>query len=124
MKKTSLIIIFIVAVAGYFLANSSVFKKAIEGDIALEVKIVAQNQDPLSNIEVNVSQEPGQPPVGGTMFTDETGTAVFHVRPGSYFIFFNSNNFPSGFDYPAPTPVRVEEGQSNFHVITLMPKQS
>jgi len=91
----------------------------IEGDARLEVSLIMDNGRPLDNVEVDLAEVPGPPPIGGVGLTNEDGLAVFSVKPGSYFIFFNSNNFPKNVNCPEPIAIEVKEGIVNEKEIIL-----
>jgi len=89
-------------------------QKTITGETILKVTASTVDGMPVSNLEVDVGKEPGPPPEGGKATTDENGTATFHVDPGSYYVYFNMNNFPSDLEYPKELyPVNVHEGKVN-----------
>jgi len=71
-----------------------------------------------------VAEKPGQPPEGGVGETNKQGLATFYIKPGNYYIFFNSNNFPPDLKYPVEKmiPVKVEEGKINQATIILKSK--
>ncbi|HLD30778.1 MAG TPA: hypothetical protein VJB41_01075, partial [Patescibacteria group bacterium] len=50
---------------------------------------------------------------GGVAITDQNGLAVFNVKPGKYFVFFNDNNFPKNVKSPELQPVEVKSGEIN-----------
>lgn len=76
-------------------------------------------QNPLSDIEVDLAEKPGQPPKGGVALTDESGVAVFKVRPGSYYIYFNDNTFPKNLKVPELEQIVVKEGVVNDKTILV-----
>ena len=79
----------------------------------------AENNDPLVNVEVDIAEMPGPPLSGGVAHTNENGIAVFQIKPGDYFIFFNSGNFPEDFIEPEPREVTIKEGELNEFTIIL-----
>ncbi|OGY57090.1 MAG: hypothetical protein A2Y84_00310 [Candidatus Colwellbacteria bacterium RBG_13_48_8] len=93
--------------------------KGIQGDSQLQVTLKMDNGSPLGNVEVDLAETPGQPPVGGVALSDEDGLAIFNVQPGNYFIFFNDENFPQNIETPAPTPIGVKENEINQIEIIL-----
>jgi len=93
--------------------------KGIQGNARLEITLKMDNGRPLNNVEVNVAEEPGPPPIGGVALSDADGLAVFNVKPGNYFIFFNDNNFPKNVKNPEAQPVEVKAGEINQRTITL-----
>jgi len=138
MKKAILALTIVVCLmAGYLLGNFfpiNVFnsgkngqpfnpfvneEKGIEGEARLEVLLLTDNGRPLDNVEVDLAEEPGPPPVGGVSLSNKEGIAIFDVKPGNYFIFFNASNFPKNIEYPEPRAVEVLEDQVNQETITL-----
>ena len=138
MKKTTLILVAIICLlAGYVLGNffpmnifsSEEYKhpfslsvekdEGIQGEARLEVTLKMDNGRLLDNVEVDLAEEPGPPPIGGVALSDENGLAVFNVRPGNYFIFFNDNNFPKNIEASEPQPVEVMTDKINQQTIIL-----
>ncbi len=126
MNKIKIIVFLIIFTGlGYLLGNFFPFysgqnsDKDIQGEVLLEVAVVTEQGNPLPNIEVDVAEKIGPPPLGGTVLTNSQGIASFNLKPGNYFIFFNSNNFPTGFKFPESRPISVEEGISNKQTIVL-----
>ena len=70
-------------------------------------------RNPLSKIEVDVAEKPGQPPKGGIAVTDEEGIATFNIKPGNYFIYFNNLTFPKNLSVPDPQSITVIEDSIN-----------
>ncbi|MDD5711084.1 MAG: hypothetical protein PHV43_03240 [Candidatus Colwellbacteria bacterium] len=93
--------------------------KGIQGNTQLGVTLKMDNGSPLGNVEVDLAETPGQPPIGGVALSDENGLAVFNVQPGNYFIFFNDENFPQNIETPTPTPIEIREGEANQIEIIL-----
>lgn len=88
--------------------------QGIKGDVTLQVILKMEDMgNPVANVEVDLAEEPGQPPIGGTALSDENGVALFNIRPGRYFIFFNDNNFPKNLRTPEPQPIEVKSGEIN-----------
>jgi hypothetical protein len=94
-------------------------EQGIQGEARLEVFLVMDNGRLLDNVEVDLAEQPGSPPIGGVALSDDNGIAVFNVKPGNYFIFFNANNFPKNIEYPEPRAIEVLEGKTNQETITL-----
>jgi hypothetical protein len=132
MKYVGLILAIIVALlAGYVFGNIVPFEgfsdaeKGISGDTNLTVKLVSEDEKPLSNIEVDVGEKSGPPTEGGSVVTNEQGIAVFALKPGNYVIFFNMTNFPKNLDFPQgmpETPVLVSSGTINEITLILKAK--
>jgi hypothetical protein len=138
MKKTTLVFFIIICLLiGYVLGNFfpvnifgseqvkhpfslSVEKdEGIQGNARLEVTLKMDNGRLLDNVEVDLAEEPGPPPIGGVALSDENGLAVFNVKPGNYFIFFNDNNFPKNVESPEAQPVEVLADKVNQKTIIL-----
>ncbi len=117
MKKILLVLAFLaVFIAGYALGNIVPFSfslfsaKGIVGDSTLNVKVTMDNGTPLDRIEVDLGEKVGPPPKGGVQVTGEDGVATFKVKPGAYYIFFNTNSFPQNLQVPEEKQVVVGEG--------------
>ena len=101
--------------------NLSFSKNGIKGEVKLEVTILREeNSQPLADLEVDVAEKPGQPPEGGVSKTNQNGVAVFYLKPNTYTIYFNSNNFPSNLKQPENfVQVKVEKDRINQQTILL-----
>jgi hypothetical protein len=123
MKQLIFCLIFVIIgyILGSFFPYSGFIKEGegIEGTAQVEVTLQAENNDPLANVEVDIAEIPGPPLSGGVAHTDENGIAVFQIKPGDYFIFFNSSNFPGDFVEPEPREVTIKEGELNEFTIVL-----
>lgn len=130
MKILKFVLIFIVAVVIFYavavllgvnLPKPAFLKKGIEGNAELKVTLLMDNnvQNPLSNVEIDLAEKPGQPPKGGLALTDESGVAVFKVKPGSYYIYFNDNTFPKNLKVPELEQIVVKEGVVNEKTILV-----
>lgn len=124
----NIIALIIVFLAGYAAGNFLPFTgfalpgKSIAGDARLEVKLVLDNGQPLTRIEVDVAEKTGPPPKGGASVTDENGVAAFNIRPGAYVIYFNLGTFPKNLDWPEGGPetkIQVSEGVVNQKTLIL-----
>ncbi len=95
-------ILIIVSLWGMFTlaASSSKNNEDISGNAALKVVIMDEAKRPVADLEVDVSTTPGAPPKGGVLKTNEYGTANFSLKPGKYYIFFNSNGWPAQYVQP------------------------
>jgi hypothetical protein len=122
-----LVILYVGAIFAGFNLPKPVFleNKGIEGNVELKVTLLMDNnvKDPLSNVEVDVAPEPGQPPKGGVALTNEEGVATFKIKPGSYFIYFNESTFPKNLATPNPQSVIVAEGSVNEKTILITTSQ-
>jgi hypothetical protein len=99
--------------AGFNLPGAALLKKSIAGNEVLKVTVLMDNrvQDPVANVEVDVAETPGPPPEGGVSPTDSKGVATFHIKPGTYVIYFNNANFPKNLAVPELVPVTVTQGE-------------
>ncbi len=106
---------------GFNLPKPASLDKGIEGNAELRVTLLMDNnlKNPLPNIEVDVAEKLGQPLKGGVAITNEQGVATFKVKPGSYYIFFNSGAFPKNLAEPEPQQVTVSEGGTNEKTILV-----
>ncbi|MDD5606756.1 MAG: hypothetical protein PHN37_02745 [Candidatus Pacebacteria bacterium] len=126
IKLSVLLIIFVFL--GYILGNFFPFQanknldEGIGGEAILEITIMTEKQQLLSGIEVNVAEKIGPPSLGGVVLTNDKGVAVFNIKPGSYYVFFNSSNFPTNLDYPEPRAINIEEEKLNKETIILFDK--
>jgi protocatechuate 3,4-dioxygenase beta subunit len=94
------------------------------GNATLEVKVLAPDDTPLQNLEVDLwtaDAPPGSPNVG-IKCTDKDGIATFKIPPGNYKIGFNANNFPENLIYPEQVEVEVTEKEAAQKIIKLQPK--
>jgi hypothetical protein len=94
----------------------------ITGSAKLEVTILDENNKPVSNLEVDVAEKPGPPLPGGSSVTNENGVANFSIKAGSYYVYFNSGNFPQNLKEPAVRKIEVSEGSLNEITINLKSK--
>jgi hypothetical protein len=95
----------------------------ITGDVELKVIVLDEKKNPISNLEVDLDKN--VPPSPGRMLfvdTDENGVATFQLKPGTYFVFFNGNNFPNDFRIPNTRKIDVKSGQENELTIILKRK--
>ncbi len=136
MKTLKLIVISLVGLAilyvglifaGFNLPKPAFLeKKGIEGNAELEVTLLMDNnvKNPLPNIEVDVAEKPGPPPKGGIGLTDENGVAMFKIKPGNYFIYFNDTVFPKNLATPPLEQITVVEGSINEKTLLITTKPS
>lgn len=120
----AVVIFFLGYAAGNFFPWSGFGEKGagISGSAKLEVTILAQNNQPVTNLEVDVAEKLGPPLPGGSVVTNGNGVATFNIKPGNYFIYFNSGNFPSNLKEPALQQIQVAEGSVSKTTITLQSK--
>ena len=88
----------------------------------LEVLVETEDGDPVTGLEIDVAERPGQPPEDGVAITNSAGVASFNMDPGNYFVFFNSNNFPAKFQPFDPIPITIRAGDINQETIILKEK--
>lgn len=93
--------------------------ESIEGEAVLQVELLIDNGSPLGRIEVDLAEESGPPPEGGISVTDDNGLATFHVKPGSYFVYFNNSNFPENLQIPEPKQVEIKDDNTNLVTIIV-----
>jgi|GEM_PF-2027054 len=131
MKGKIIFISIIVFCLGYLVGNFfplgiiSLIRPSepISGDVELKVTVLDEKRNPISNLEVDLDKK--VPPSPARMLfatTDENGIATFQLKPGTYFVFFNSLNFPNDFQIPLTRKVDVKSGQVNELTITLKRK--
>jgi hypothetical protein len=126
-----IILILVVFVLGYVAGNFIPWsgfsfvgdESGIFGSAKLEVSLLLDNNQPVDRVEMDLAEKPGPPKKGGVAVTDENGIAVFNVQPGSYFIYFNSGNFPKNLQEPEPQPIQVIEGENNKKTIKVTTKK-
>ena len=94
-------------------------QKSIKGDSELKVTVLDYANQPVSNLEVDVANENEPPTADGVRKTDANGIATFNLKPGHYYVFFNTINFPQNFQVPRETEIDVTEGQTNSKTIIL-----
>ncbi len=92
----------------------------ISGDTRVEITVLREDKTPVANLEVDLGERPGPPPVGGRQLTNSKGIATFFVKSGTYKIYFNTLNFPKDLIQPIdPLQIKVEEGKINTKTIIL-----
>jgi hypothetical protein len=94
----------------------------IIGNAELNVTVLRSDKSPVVDIEVDIAIKPGPPLRGGAVKTDSNGIASFNIKPGTYYIFFNDNNFPVDLEYRDMAQVTAEEGKVTSRTIILHPK--
>lgn len=111
--------------AGFNLPKPAFLDNGIEGNTELKIILLMDNnvKNPLSNIEVDVAEKPGQPPKGGIAITNEQGIAIFKIKPGSYFIYFNNLTFPKNLNTPEPQSITITEGVVNEKTLLITTKK-
>lgn len=128
MKNIIWIILVFALIFGYIVGNIFPFNSSfsaeklnsIRGEAQLIVVAKMENNNVVvPNLEIDLAQQPGQPPAGGVVITDQNGVAEFNVKPGSYFLYFNQNTFPKNLRMPEPEQIIVEDGIINEKTILL-----
>jgi hypothetical protein len=109
--------------------NQTVVQQAIVGNMTAYVKVVTDKGAAVKNLEVDMGLTPGgKPPEGGTAVTNASGIAMFHVKPGTYVIYFNLSTFPQDLVYPpstspqSATSITVSENGPSEQTIVLQTK--
>lgn len=121
-------IVLVFFIAGYLLGSykpiNSIFigKDSIKGSAELKVTVKDSLQKPVVDLEVDVASKNEPPTADGIKRTDINGVATFNLKPGHYFIFFNTINFPTNYQVPRETEIDVSEGQLNNKTIILQTK--
>lgn len=108
----------------YFPISGFATRQSIIGNAGLKVTVLKPDGKPLSRTEVDLAEEPGVPKIGGAVKTDAKGVAEFHVKPGTYLIFFNASNFPKGLVQHDMPQVTLTEGKTVTQTIKLFPTES
>lgn len=141
MTKTSAAVAVVALLAGYLLGNFAPLQKfSTTGNPAsvddrkdensqpasipngkglLEVAVTNPSGAPMVGIEVDVAVQPGPPESWGTKEADVNGKAAFELAPGTYYVYFNMNRFPSGYKVPSELKVEVQAGQTKKVAIVL-----
>ena len=83
--------------------------------------VLRPDHSPAANLEVDVGTVSGKVLEGGHEETNSSGVATFKIKPDTYSIFFNANNFPSGLAYP-DTQVTTRSDQTTTQTIVLKTK--
>lgn len=95
---------------------------SIVGDAELRIHVVTDDGTAVTGLEVDLAETMGPPPEGGYAVSDGNGVATFHVKPGEYLAYFNSNTFPQYLEMIDSYPVSVEDGVANEATIVLETK--
>lgn len=141
MTKTSIIVI-VFLVVGYLLGNFVPLRNFSSGDQnnpatdnqkndntkttsvpsgkgVLEVTVKNSSNQPMVGIEIDVGFRPGPPESWGVKEANTNGTANFELDPGNYYVYFNTNRFPSGYKIQPEQKVNIQEGQIKNLTIIL-----
>lgn len=129
MKTFGLILVGIVLfVGGYFLGSfrpvtGLLPQETIKGDNQFTVTILDSANQPVADLEVDVAEKNGPPTGEGVKKTNTSGVATFNLKPGHYFIFFNTVNFPvDQYQVPREMEIDIAEGQTATKTIILKNK--
>lgn len=128
MKILKMLLMIIIFLAGYAAGNFIPWngfgekEKGITGPAKFEVTLLTEDNKPVVNLEVDVAEKPGPPLIGGSSITNENGVATFNIKPGNYFVYFNSGNFPQNLEEPKPQQVQVNEENINKETIVIKAK--
>ena len=69
-------------------------------------------------IEIDVAVKPGPPESWGIKEANVNGVADFELDPGDYYVYFNTNRFPSGYKIQPEQKVSIQKGQTkNIKII-------
>jgi len=77
----------------------------------LVVNVSNEANEPIIGIEIDVAKQPGPPEDWGVKEADTEGTAVYDLEPGTYYVFFNMNRFPTDYVIQPEKQVTIEEGE-------------
>lgn len=137
MAKTSIIVI-VFLVIGYLLGNfvplrnfsssnqadtdAGKTSNILSGKGALEITVTNSSNQPMVGIEIDVATQPGPPEGWGVKEADVNGKATYNLDPGTYYIYFNTNRFPSGYVVQPEQKVEIKEGQTKKITIVLQKK--
>jgi len=137
MKKLGIIVVIVVLllILGYVLRGHLPFSSSpgpsseltseqeIQGDTQVKIRaLIMETDEPIPDLEIDLATQPGIPLVGGVVTTDENGIAEFSVQPDTYYVYFNSSNFPENLIMPEPEKVIVKEGDLNERDILFLTK--
>jgi len=117
----------ILAILSILLTTTSFIPEITAGDISgnnlVVIKVVDKDNLPIVGLEVDIGAKPGPPPEGGIAITEENGTARFNLKAGTYYIYFNDNNFPKEYKQPSEfETINVVDGKTTLKTITLEKK--
>jgi len=117
----------ILAVLSIIFTTTALIPEIMLGDISgnnpVLITVVDRNNIPLVGLEVDIGAKPGPPPKGGVATTDENGTAHFSLKAGTYYVYFNSNNFPKEYKEPSQfETIEVIDGKIASKTIVLEKK--
>lgn len=112
-------IVILISVVGYQLLKPNPQPQFIEGEESLEITILGPDNNPLSNLEVDLWDltNPKGPPTAGYSTTNNEGKVFFKIPEGDYLIGFNGINFPKEFINPGKTQVTVIKGKNKETII-------
>jgi hypothetical protein len=138
-KVLSIVLAFVIGgIAGYFardlpalLSKDEDLPTQLEqgeyaGNDVLEVTIQKKDGSVLAGIEVDLWADGKQegPPTAAIEETDTRGIATFNLKPGTYWLGYNLENWPEDLEIPVgQTELTVESGKTNSVTIILKARQ-
>jgi hypothetical protein len=99
-----IIVALVALIAGYILGNLLPLSRFSTGGGStsqttdkgqLLVQVTDTEGGPVVGLEVDVAVQPGPPEEWGIATTDAQGVVQYDLDPGTYYVFFNTSNFPS-----------------------------
>lgn len=104
-------------------SNNNQATSLVAGQGLLAVTVTNNLGEPMVGIEIDVGVRPGGPPESwGVKEADPNGQASYNLEPGTYYVYFNLNRFPAGYEPQPEQLVVVEEGQTSQVNIVLQKK--
>jgi hypothetical protein len=85
----------------------------------LTVTVLNEDEEPMVGIEIDIAEQAGPPPSWGVKEADTSGKAIYNLEPGTYFVFFNTNRFPSGYVVPKEQEITIVKGEPKEITIIL-----
>ncbi len=129
MKFLKLIFIIVFFfVVGYVLGNIFPFNslflfRGIAREVDLKITVLRDDQTAVSGVEVDIDESlPPLPIRMVSSLTNESGVATFKLKPGTYFVFFNLNNFPQDLEFPK-TSQRIDIQGNRENELTIVLKR-
>jgi hypothetical protein len=112
-------IVILIGIVGYQFLKSNPQPQFIEGEEILEVTILGPDNNPISNLEVDLwtLESSSGPPTAGYLITDDEGKVIFEIPEGDYLIGFNGVSFPKEFINPGQIQVNVKKGKNKEAII-------
>lgn len=82
-----------------------------DGKGKLIVNVTNTDGEPVIGIEVDVAAQPGPPEEWGVKEADFNGNVEYVLDPGSYYVFFNMNRFPTEYEIQPEKQITITEGE-------------